>query len=362
MERASHGLVERLADGGAFPNMPGSLAVWASPTLALVPLAALLQAAERLNHQRWEHIVRHAAQQLRRTQDVTRWDMPLHLFAPVILAMADFGWREEAQRALQLPAALQRAAGTVPALPGVDWTSSSGLAQLALCWYRLDEPARADAALAAVYRHQESGGGFRGSWGAGAAYHPRRQTVATACFVMDAAVAQVSASFSQHGHNTDEPLAPDDGRLLAVRDALEGLPPGSRVADIGCGVGRYLRWLQPWFPDVRWTGIDASADALKCLPPGIESRRGSLLDLPAEDDEFDVVFCVEALEHALLPEAAIAELCRVTRSGGRIVIIDKHRRFQSLSEHQPWETWFTPDEVCRWLTPFCDDALCVSAA
>jgi malonyl-CoA O-methyltransferase len=271
--------------------------------------------------------------------------------------MWDLDWRDDAHRALQLPAAFQRTTGDVPALADERWVSSSGLAHLACCWYRLGEPARGDTALAALYRRQDGDGGFRGSWGAGAAYHARRQTVATACFVMQAAFTQVRASF-RHCHCEDNPLSPNDGRLLAVRDFLRVLPPGSRIADIGCGTGRYLYWLRQWFPHYRWTGIDASSNALDCLPEGIERQQGTLLDLPLEDACFDAAFCVEALEHALLPERAIAELCRVVRPGGRVLVIDKQHGFQSLSEHEPWEIWFRPDEVCRWLEPFCGDIRC----
>jgi malonyl-CoA O-methyltransferase len=281
--------------------------------------------------------------------------------------MLDFDWRDDAQRALALPAALQRKTGDVPALRDVGWVSSAGLAELALCWYRLGELSRADAALAALYRHQQPDGGFLGSWGRApwrkpdVAYSPRRETVATACLALQGALLQVRSTFASHSHDVPESIASEDGRLLAVRDFLAGLPPGSRVADIGCGAGRYLHWLRQWFPDYRWIGIDASADALARLPGDIESVRGSLLNLPCADGQFDAVYCVEALEHSLLPARAIAELCRVVRPGGRVLVIDKHRRFQSLSEHQPWEIWFKPDEVCALLSRFCENVACTPA-
>jgi malonyl-CoA O-methyltransferase len=152
----------------------------------------------------------------------------------------------------------------------------------------------------------------------------------------------------------EQVIAADDGRLQAVRNSLQGLPPGSRIADVGCGGGRYLHWLVQWFPQYCWTGIDASPAALSRTTPSVERLQGSLLELPVADDHFDAVFCVEALEHALLPEQAIAELCRVTRPGGRVLVIDKQQRRQRLSHHQPWEIWFKPDEVCSWLQPACE--------
>jgi SAM-dependent methyltransferase len=42
--------------------------------------------------------------------------------------------------------------------------------------------------------------------------------------------------------------------------------------------------------------------------------------LPFADGEFDAVLCTEGIEHTLTPHGLIAELCRVTRLGGRIVL------------------------------------------
>jgi len=42
--------------------------------------------------------------------------------------------------------------------------------------------------------------------------------------------------------------------------------------------------------------------------------------LPFPDGKFDAVVCMEGIEHTLDPAAVIAELCRITRSGGRAVI------------------------------------------
>jgi SAM-dependent methyltransferase len=49
---------------------------------------------------------------------------------------------------------------------------------------------------------------------------------------------------------------------------------------------------------------------------------GSALDLPFVDDSFDVVFCRSALHHLTDPVAAVAEMGRVCRRGGRVVVSD----------------------------------------
>ena len=68
----------------------------------------------------------------------------------------------------------------------------------------------------------------------------------------------------------------------------------------------------------------------------------------------DGAIAIESLEHALLPERAVAELCRIVRPGGRVLVIDKDRARQALSEHEPWERWFTPQELAGWLRAWCN--------
>ena len=38
-----------------------------------------------------------------------------------------------------------------------------------------------------------------------------------------------------------------------------------------------------------------------------------------------------------------------------MLVIDKHRSKQALSECEPWERWFYPHELTEWLEPFCDE-------
>jgi malonyl-CoA O-methyltransferase len=109
------------------------------------------------------------------------------------------------------------------------------------------------------------------------------------------------------------------------------------------------------FPQAQLCGIDASAQALAHLPWGVEARHGCLLRLPAAEGEFDGAICIEALEHALLPRQAIAEICRVVRPGGRILVIDKNRSLQHLSDYRPWERWFGREEVRGWLASECSE-------
>jgi ubiquinone/menaquinone biosynthesis C-methylase UbiE len=108
------------------------------------------------------------------------------------------------------------------------------------------------------------------------------------------------------------------------------------------------------FPAADIWGTDHSELMLSHLPAGMSRRRGLLQNLPFADGDFDLVICVEALEHAGNPPGAVAELCRVTRPGGLVVLVDKNLERAGALAIEPWEQWFCRGDVAAWLQPFCD--------
>jgi len=227
-------------------------------------------------------------------------------------------------------------------------------AHAAALWYRLKHRQRADGAMRYLERRQGRDGSLPGlprhwipAWSVRDAWAVKHY--------LDAALLRVRAAFEDRWREFPDEIDPNDGRMQAVRAWVDAFPAGAKVADVGCGTGRFLEHLAEWFPGTRLTGIDFSEAMLARLPDGVEARAGSLLRIPAADGEFDGALAVESLEHALVPERAVAELCRVVRPGGQVLVIDKHRAKQPLSEHDPWERWFLPEELARWLARHCDD-------
>jgi len=112
---------------------------------------------------------------------------------------------------------------------------------------------------------------------------------------------------------------------LRKRVALLGpLLGGGKGLDVGCGTGRLLEALRPYG---RVMGVDPSEGMLRVLREHRrgEAVRGSAEHLPFADDSFDVVFSVATLHHLVEPgrvEAALREMVRVARPGGRIVVWD----------------------------------------
>src|SRR2546428_1997752 len=101
-----------------------------------------------------------------------------------------------------------------------------------------------------------------------------------------------------------------------------------RVLDVGCGVKPYA----PWFDfAASYVGVDVVENPYADL-------RGAVEALPVEDGSFDVVLCLQGLEHCEDPLQAVRELRRVTAPGGR-VLVSTH----GVQVYHP-----SPDDLWRW--------------
>ncbi|HXV53991.1 MAG TPA: methyltransferase domain-containing protein [Solirubrobacterales bacterium] len=117
-------------------------------------------------------------------------------------------------------------------------------------------------------------------------------------------------------------------RRALVREAI-GAAPGQRILDVGCGPGFYAAELAAEVgADGGVTGVDGS-DAMLALArrrnseaANVEFVEGDATALPVADDSFDAALSVQVLEYVAEIPAALAEVRRVLRPGGRLVIWD----------------------------------------
>jgi SAM-dependent methyltransferase len=105
--------------------------------------------------------------------------------------------------------------------------------------------------------------------------------------------------------------------------ALAALAPlsGLSLLDAGCGAGLALRLAAE--QGARVSGLDASAallDVARGRLPDADLRVGDIEELPYDDATFDVVTAYNSIQYASDPKTAVAELGRVARPGGRVVI------------------------------------------
>ena len=97
--------------------------------------------------------------------------------------------------------------------------------------------------------------------------------------------------------------------------------PGTRLLDAGCGAG--LLALLARLRGAQVAALDASASLLEIARerlPEADVHEGELEALPFADASFDAVTAVNSVFYAADMAAAISELTRVVRSGGRVVV------------------------------------------
>jgi ubiquinone/menaquinone biosynthesis C-methylase UbiE len=146
-----------------------------------------------------------------------------------------------------------------------------------------------------------------------------------------------------------------DPRIYHVQLLLEyfGDLNGKRVLDVGCGKGRFARVLAERYPRASLVGFDLAEAMLRHVPAGVCACAGSMTALPFPESTFDCAYATESLEHAVEIDVAIAEMCRVVRPGGRIVIIDKNAQQWGRLKTPEWEKWFGRKELEKLLGRHC---------
>lgn len=177
-------------------------------------------------------------------------------------------------------------------------------------------------------------------------------------FAAAASLDEIRRSFDDASRDEEHFPATIDPRIYHVQLLLEtfGDLAGKRVFDAGCGKGRFARVLFERHPRAHIFALDLSEAMLRFVPEGVRPCSGTMTALPFRDGVFDCVYATESLEHAVDIEAAVAELCRVLKPGGRIVIIDKNADHWGRFQTPRWERWFRPAELQKLLLRHCDEA------
>jgi ubiquinone/menaquinone biosynthesis C-methylase UbiE len=117
-----------------------------------------------------------------------------------------------------------------------------------------------------------------------------------------------------------------NARLIAAITRLLHLPPGARVADLGCGSGVFCDLLR----NAGYTsvGLDISPKLIELGQqkyPGVEFHVGDVEQLPFPAGSLDGVLLSGVVHHLPDPTRCAAEVFRVLRPGGRFVAFDPNR-------------------------------------
>ena len=167
--------------------------------------------------------------------------------------------------------------------------------------------------------------------------------------------AQIREYFNTAAADEEHYPSTIDPRILHVKIVLAhmGDLAGKRVADIGCGKGRFARIVQDRNPGASVYALDLAEAMLARVPRPIQRCAATMTALPLATGSCDGAYATESLEHAVDIPAAVAELCRIVKPGGRIAIIDKNAEAWGRLETPEWERWFGRKELEQLLARHC---------
>src|SRR4051794_2031607 len=160
---------------------------------------------------------------------------------------------------------------------------------------------------------------------------------------------QAAREFSRWSESYDRSIlqwllfGPSHRALIRRIRAVTGDRP-VRILDVGCGTGVFAARLRAAFPDAQICGIDLVAGMLSKGTTRWRAHAGHVLPIQADSERlpfgagtFDVVTCANSFHHYPHQDRAVAEMHRVLKPAGRLMIIDGYR-------DAPWG-WFIYD-VC----------------
>ncbi len=133
------------------------------------------------------------------------------------------------------------------------------------------------------------------------------------------AVTDYYESYWRDGFWADNPY--ERWKMERVRAQVERMPRGARALDVGCGDGRVLAQLGPL--GLRGLGVDVSEEAVaRAAKRGIVVARADLDGgtLPVESGAYDLVLCLDVLEHLFAPDGLLVEMRRALAPGGRFIM------------------------------------------
>jgi malonyl-CoA O-methyltransferase len=321
-------------------------------TIHLYVLPALYQAAAVFQEPRYRTAAERCLRYYRSHPHALDLDRITHYLAYELEAFIDLGHPEAATPILDKLRAEQDSGGGIRGAAGATWVCAPGLAQLAVCWYKLGEWEPADRAVRWLEAHQSPSGGFLGGYGQNVTYCGTDEELSwSAKFFLDAHLLRVRSYFERRVAGSAPGSSSDYDWAKTLASVTR---PDDRVLVVGCGAGRLLQTFSEALPGVRCTRLDIAVNALANGPTGMAKVQGSLEEIPCPHDSFDVVVCGRAIEHSASMPAVVAELVRVTRPGGWVLIIQKTGPAARSERTAPWRRQPNATELTRWLRRWCD--------
>ena len=163
--------------------------------------------------------------------------------------------------------------------------------------------------------------------------------------------------FDRVGREWDQLREESFGVTFHVEALHQLIPRYDCVADVGFGTGYLLPILARRFERVIGVEpvermIEIARHRLKRAGTGnVEIRRGDLTNLPMDEQSVDLAIAMLVVHHVPSPRAALAELARVLKPGGRVLIVEQDAHDAAAFHERMQDRWwgFDRDEFAGWL-------------
>lgn len=156
-----------------------------------------------------------------------------------------------------------------------------------------------------------------------------------------------------HGFSKEEQLRLIEQASTLAPAVFDGLclADSESLLEIGCGVGAQTKQILQRWPHLKIIALDqspthllAAADYLQqeSLRQKVELFRAKAELLPFGDNLFDTALTIWVLEHVLQPELILAEMVRVLKPGGRIILTEvDNNTFRFFPSNKVIEDWWS---------------------
>ncbi|HJT34130.1 MAG TPA: class I SAM-dependent methyltransferase [Pirellulales bacterium] len=172
--------------------------------------------------------------------------------------------------------------------------------------------------------------------------------------------AAARSSYDRLAHNYDVRWGHYvDSSLDLITEALP-LAAGDEILDVACGTGRLEERIVGRLPNTRVVGVDISENMLhvarsKRMPADYLAAEVS--SLPFADGRFGTVVCSSAFHYFRRPTESLAEMRRVLRPGGYLVLVDWCDDYLACKICSVWLRWTDPAFFRTYSLRACTDLL-----
>ncbi len=173
--------------------------------------------------------------------------------------------------------------------------------------------------------------------------------------VLEARRSKSQTFFSSAAGKWDRLRADLFGHRVDAWAMAASFPSDAIVGDLGCGTGVIAQTISPWVQQV--VAVDSSAAMLQSArkrlkeTTNIDLRRGELTQLPIDDAYLTHTILILVLPYLASPESVFVEAWRVTKPGGKLIVLDMVPHDRTEYREELGHSWqgFSAEQIRAWM-------------